>query len=134
MMKKLSLALFFCVCAPVFAQFPKAKPVEIPYKEYFTWYRVPLLKALTSEVWTVTHTHSPEQVSAKELEYFYLQAEKPSFSTMKWKVTVLLSNGVMSVWFYFANSDGSLKGLQESELGNPEKSLLEELKKVAASK
>jgi hypothetical protein len=133
-MRKLFLVLLFCVGAPVFAQFPKAKPVEIPYKEYYTWYRVPLLKALTSEVWTITHTHSPEQFSAKELEYFYLQAEKPSFGTMKWKVTVLLNNGVMSVWFYFANSDGSLKGLQESELGNPEKSLLEELKKVAASK
>ena len=126
--------MLFALATPAFAQFPKAKPIEILYKEYYTWYRVPLLKAMTSEVWTITHTHSPEQSSAKELEYFYVQAEKPSFGTMKWKVTVLLNNGIMSVWFYFANSDGSLKGLQESELGNPEKSLLEELKKVATSK
>lgn len=120
--------------ASLFAQYPKAAEIKLPYNDYYTWYRVPLVKALSSEVWTITHQHSPQLASGRELEYFLIQADKPAFGGTKWKVTVLLNNGTMSVWFYFGNSDGSLKGLQESELGNVEKSLLEELRKVAATK
>jgi hypothetical protein len=119
---------------PVFAQYPKAKAIEIPLKEYYTWYRVPILKTLSSEVWTISQMVIPSQFVSKDLDYFYLQAEKPSFGGMKWKVSILLNSGVMSVWFSFANSDGSLKGLQESELGAVEKSLVQELKKITESK
>jgi hypothetical protein len=134
-MKKLLtilIIIFYSVCC--YAQAQKSKAIELPYNEFYTWYQNPVLKALNNEAWTVTMINEPPDFAAKQIQYFYVQAERQTQVGVKSKVSVLFNDGKMSIWFVQISADGATKPITEQNLNEEEKSLFEELRKVSKTK
>lgn len=125
-MKTLILLMLFALTSQTYAQYPKAQEIQVKVKDKAYSHKATITKAVLSEAWDIVHFPH----DGKENDSQFLSAEKLSFNGMKWKVNFLFSENMISVWFFFYNSDKSMKGLQESELGNVEKSLLSEIKKI----
>lgn len=134
MIKMFFAVVFCCFTYSSFAQTQKAKPVFLPYNEYYTWYQNPLIVTFNCEAWSITMIHEPPQFAVKQLQYFYIQAEKQTQAGVKSKVSVHLVDGKMLLWFVQIGTDGVTKPITEQNFNEEEKSLFEELKKVSKTK
>lgn len=119
-MKGLIVFLALLVCLPVYAQKPKAKPIEMPSPSH-----IALFKALGNDGWVPTYSHTIAGA-------LFIHAEKSWGGNSKWQVSLLSADNKLSIWFYFLNN-GKLETVPDNELNEAAnqvaKSLLEELKK-----